>query len=391
MRPCSTSPPFAPASPPSQRRLAFFDGPGGTQCPDEVIDAIAALPAPRQRERRRAVRDVAPHDGARRPRPREGGLVPRLLRRRGRVRAEHDRAQLPPHARARARARGRRRGARDAARPRRQRRAVARAAGGPRHRRRASSTCTTTSRSTTTTSRPSARRARASSRSPSPRTRSAPRPTSAASSSSPTSAGALAWADAVHYGPHGPIDVVGLGRRRAALLAVQVLRAAHGDGVRQRGAAARLAAVQGAAGRGRAGRPPLRARHLPARAARGLRRRGRLRRLDRLGGDLAHERALGQRFLDGLPGGVDLYGLPTMEGRVPTFCFNVPGRTSEEVAEHLATSTRSPSGGGTTTRSRRCAGSASTSGWAPCAPASSTTTPRRRSTGCSPGSRSSCE
>ena len=22
------------------RRLAFFDGPGGTQCPDEVIDAI---------------------------------------------------------------------------------------------------------------------------------------------------------------------------------------------------------------------------------------------------------------------------------------------------------------------------------------------------------------
>ena len=28
-----------------QRRLAFFDGPGGTQCPDEVIDAIAELPA----------------------------------------------------------------------------------------------------------------------------------------------------------------------------------------------------------------------------------------------------------------------------------------------------------------------------------------------------------
>ena len=51
---------------------------------------------------------------------------------------------------------------------------------------------------------------------------------------------------------------------------------------------------------------------------------------------IAHERALGQRFLDGLPDGVDLYGLPTMEGRVPTFCFNVPGRTSEEVATHLA-------------------------------------------------------
>ena len=41
----------------------------------------------------------------------------------------------------------------------------------------------------------------------SPRTRSARRPTCAGSSSSPTRAGALAWADAVHYGPHGPIDV----------------------------------------------------------------------------------------------------------------------------------------------------------------------------------------
>ena len=43
-----------------QRRLAFFDGPGGTQCPDEVIDAIAELPAPRQRERRRTLRDLSP-------------------------------------------------------------------------------------------------------------------------------------------------------------------------------------------------------------------------------------------------------------------------------------------------------------------------------------------
>ena len=56
-----------------QRRLAFFDGPGGTQCPDEVIDAIAGYLRARQRERRRAVRDVAPHVRARRPRPREGG------------------------------------------------------------------------------------------------------------------------------------------------------------------------------------------------------------------------------------------------------------------------------------------------------------------------------
>ena len=51
---------------------------------------------------------------------------------------------------------------------------------------------------------------------------------------------------------------------------------------------------------------------------------------------VAHERALGERFLAGLPDGIDLYGLPSMEGRVPTFCFNVPGHTSEEVATHLA-------------------------------------------------------
>jgi selenocysteine lyase/cysteine desulfurase len=50
----------------------------------------------------------------------------------------------------------------------------------------------------------------------------------------------------------------------------------------------------------------------------------------------AHERALGQRFLDGLPANVTLYGLPTMDGRVPTFCFDVAGRGSEEVAVHLA-------------------------------------------------------
>ena len=50
-----------------------------------------------------------------------------------------------------------------------------------------------------------------------------------------------------------------------------------------------------------------------------------------------HERALGQRFLAGLPDGVRLHGLPTMEGRVPTFCFDVPGWTARSVAEHLAT------------------------------------------------------
>ncbi len=48
-----------------------------------------------------------------------------------------------------------------------------------------------------------------------------------------------------------------------------------------------------------------------------------------------HERMLGQRFLDGLPDGCVLYGLPSMEGRVPTFAFNVRGLPPAEVAARL--------------------------------------------------------
>ena len=51
---------------------------------------------------------------------------------------------------------------------------------------------------------------------------------------------------------------------------------------------------------------------------------------------LGHERALGDRFLAGMPESVELYGLRTMDGRVPTFCFNVDGHSPEAVARHLA-------------------------------------------------------
>jgi cysteine desulfurase family protein (TIGR01976 family) len=61
--------------------------------------------------------------------------------------------------------------------------------------------------------------------------------------------------------------------------------------------------------------------------------------LDSLGGLEAlrpYERELGQRFLDGLPDGVTVYGLQTMEGRVPTFLFNVDGVPAAEVATTMA-------------------------------------------------------
>jgi selenocysteine lyase/cysteine desulfurase len=51
---------------------------------------------------------------------------------------------------------------------------------------------------------------------------------------------------------------------------------------------------------------------------------------------VTHETELGERFLAGLPEAVDLYGLRTMAGRVPTFAFNVPGRSSEDTARELA-------------------------------------------------------
>jgi selenocysteine lyase/cysteine desulfurase len=49
-----------------------------------------------------------------------------------------------------------------------------------------------------------------------------------------------------------------------------------------------------------------------------------------------HERELGERFLAGLPTAVRLYGPPTMTGRVPTFCFDLPGLSPSQTAERLA-------------------------------------------------------
>jgi len=150
------------------------------------------------------------------------------------------------------------------------------------------------------------------------------------------SVGALAWADAVHFGPHGRIDVeawdvdvlvcspykffgphMGLAFGRKDLLASwrpYKVRPAADEPVGHR---FELGTCQ----------HELLAGFVAA-----------VDYVDSIGWDAitAHERALGQRFLDGLPANVTLYGLPTMDGRVPTFCFDVAGRGSEEVAVHLA-------------------------------------------------------
>ncbi len=49
----------------------------------------------------------------------------------------------------------------------------------------------------------------------------------------------------------------------------------------------------------------------------------------------AHEDQLARRFLAGLPEAVELYGVRGVDGRTPTFCFNLPGRSPRSVAERL--------------------------------------------------------
>jgi cysteine desulfurase family protein (TIGR01976 family) len=61
--------------------------------------------------------------------------------------------------------------------------------------------------------------------------------------------------------------------------------------------------------------------------------------LDDIGGMgeiVPYERSLGERFLATLPECVTVYGLQTLEGRVPTFLINVDGVPAEQLAVSLA-------------------------------------------------------
>src|SRR5438067_10177084 len=148
-------------------------------------------------------------------------------------------------------------------------------------------------------------------------------------------AGALAWADAVHYGPHGPIDVgewgvdvlicspykffgphLGLAYGRAELLESwrpYKVRPASLEPLGHRFETGTLA-------------HELLAGFVAA-----------VEYVESTGWSAirAHERALGQQFLDGVPSSCTLLGLPSMDGRVPTFAFTVEGRSARSVSEHL--------------------------------------------------------
>jgi cysteine desulfurase family protein (TIGR01976 family) len=149
-------------------------------------------------------------------------------------------------------------------------------------------------------------------------------------------AGALAWADAVHYGPHGPIDVGGWDVDVLLCSPYKFFGPHMGMafGKRElleswRPYKVRPASDEPVGNRFQHGtqQHELLAGFLAA-----------VEYIESLGWEaiVAHETQLGRRFLDGLPEPVQLYGLRTMEGRVPTFAFNLPGRSSEEVAIELA-------------------------------------------------------
>ena len=191
-------------------------------------------------------------------------------------------------------------------------------------------------------------------------------------------AGALAWVDAVHYAPHGPIDVEAAG--------VDVLLCSpykfFGPHLglffgrrevieRWRPYRVRPAPLEPPAGRFETGT-------LPHEALAGF--CAAVEYVESVGRDamVAHERELGVRFLAGLP-----------ERRPPARAAD-DGRARRDVRAHVRPASRrrrrprasrsatSPSTGATTTRSRSCAGSGCPT--ARSGSGSSTTTPPRRST-----------
>ena len=148
-------------------------------------------------------------------------------------------------------------------------------------------------------------------------------------------AGALAWADAVHYGPHGPIDVreldvdvlicspykffgphLGLAFGKAKVLEgwrPYKVRPAADEPLGHRFETGTLA-------------HELLAGFVAA-----------VEYVESVGWDAiqAHERALGERFLAGLPDAYRLHGLGTMDGRVATFAFTHDALSARVIATRL--------------------------------------------------------
>jgi cysteine desulfurase family protein (TIGR01976 family) len=148
-------------------------------------------------------------------------------------------------------------------------------------------------------------------------------------------AGALAWVDAVHYAPHGPIDVAAVGADVLICSPYKFFGPHLGLFFgrkelieRWRPYKVRPSADEPVAHRFETGT-------LSHEALAGT--TAAIEHIESLGWDAiqAHERELGQRFLDRLPNAYRLHGPPTMEGRVPTFSLTHPERSPHELGADL--------------------------------------------------------
>jgi cysteine desulfurase family protein (TIGR01976 family) len=148
-------------------------------------------------------------------------------------------------------------------------------------------------------------------------------------------AGALAWADAVHYAPHGPIDVAALGVDVLICSPYKFFGPHLGIAFARRELLAswrpykvRPAPDQPLGRRFETGTLPheLLAGFVAA-----------VEYVESVGWDAirAHERALGERFLAGLPDTFIVHGLSSMDGRVSTFAFTHGERSPREIATSL--------------------------------------------------------
>lgn len=161
--------------------------------------------------------------------------------------------------------------------------------------------------------------------------------------------GALVYVDAVHFGPHGSIDVRAWDCDFLAASSYKFFGPHTGCLF---GRAELLGSIDPYKIRPAPDEPPDRwetgtqsfeslagvaaAVDYLASLAAGDDRRSRL--VSAMGGVAEYERSLAERFLRGLAEmpAVDLYGPPTGEGRVPTFAIDVVGRRPADVAAALA-------------------------------------------------------
>ncbi len=150
-------------------------------------------------------------------------------------------------------------------------------------------------------------------------------------------AGALSWFDAVQYAAHEPVDVQALG------VDVYICSAYKFCGPHLGVAYGRHELLE--SWRPYKARPsamtPVGRRFEPGTAPYELFAgfSATIAYLESLGGMevlSAYEHELGRRFLESLPESVTVYGLQTMEGRIPTFLFNVDGVAAADVATTMA-------------------------------------------------------